>query len=241
MTHYRRILLKLSGEALRAADPLAPIGKEQLAHYIAELRSAYKEGVEVAVVIGGGNFWRGRQASLLAIEGDEKDYMGMMGTFINVLALRAQLRVEGIPTTLMSPLSMPALFQPYDSQQAICALQEKKIVLLGGGLGVPGFSTDTAATTFAADLKADIVLKATKVEGVYAEDPMKNPQAKRYKELSFDEILEQRLEVIDREAVLRAQRAELPLIIYHGLKKGHLAAILKGEPVGTWVGSIKKG
>lgn len=230
--HYARILLKLSGEAL-GSDKATAFNKERLAHYTHEILQAYRKGVEIAIVIGGGNLWRGKEAASLGIGPTEAHYMGMLATMMNGLALRDALQGQKVPVTLMSSLAMPTLCPSYNPGQAISALSQKRIVIIGGGLGTPYFSTDTAAVSCALSLQVNLLLKATKVDGVYAQDPALNPKAKRYRQLPLKDVYTKNLQVMDMTAVTLARMYKLPITVYNACKKGYLTRLLAGERLGT--------
>lgn len=230
--HYQRILLKLSGEAL-APDKSSGFMKEKLTHYTDEIVQAYQTGVEIAIVIGGGNLWRGNQAASLGINPTEAHYMGMLATMINSLALRDALQQKNVPVTLMSHLPMPTISAAYNPTQAISSLTQKHIVIIGGGLGNPYFSTDTAAVATALSLQANILLKGTKVEGVYPQDPTLNPTSKPYTQLPLKDIYTKKLHVMDMTAAALAQENNLPITVYNAYKKGYLKRLLQGEKLGT--------
>lgn len=229
---YKRIVLKLSGEALAPAQSLG-ISQHHLTHYADEITAAHQLGVELALVVGGGNFWRGKEADTLGISPTEAHYMGMLATMINSLALRDLLRQRGIPTLLMSRLPMPSVCASYNPIQAKEALATQKIVLLGGGLGSAFFSTDTAAITNALALDADVLLKGTKVEGVYPKDPAQHPESSPYAHISLSEVYEKKLKVMDITAIALADENNFPVIVYHAGQKGYLKRILQGEKLGT--------
>lgn len=229
---YRRIVLKLSGEALKPTPNLG-IDQAKLDHYAAEIAAAHQAGIEIAVVMGGGNFWRGTQAADTKIHPTEAHGMGMLATVMNSLALRDALRQRGLPTLLMSHLPTPTLCTSYDPIQALGALQARKIVLLGGGLGTAFFSTDTAAVTSALSLQADVLLKGTQVEGVYAADPRQTTPCEHYQELPLAEAYRKELRVMDMTALTLAHEHRLPIIVYNAQPKGYLVRILEGEKIGT--------
>lgn len=229
---YQRIVLKLSGEALAPTQNLR-IAHDHLTHYVNEITEAYQTGVELVLVLGGGNLWRGREAHTLGIQPTEAHYMGMLATMINSLALRDVLGQRGIPTLLMSRLPMPTVCPSYSPIKATEALEEKKIVILGGGLGNAFFSTDTAAITSALSLRADVLLKGTKVEGVYPQDPTKHPESTPYTDIALSEGYKQKLHVMDMTAITLADENNFPVVVYNARKSGYLARIIQGEKLGT--------
>ncbi|MEM7361694.1 MAG: uridine monophosphate kinase [Bacteroidota bacterium] len=230
--NYRSIVLKLSGEALAPTDRLG-IDQEKLAHYTQELSDAYQTGVQLILVVGGGNLWRGKDAGTLGITTTEGHHMGMLATMINSLALRDALRQSGLPVTLFSRLPMPTLCPAYQVKEALQAVEERHIVMVGGGLGVAHFSTDTAAIATALDLRADICLKGTRVDGVYPKDPALHPEGVPYEQVSLATVWEQKLRVMDMTAISLAQDNELPIIVYNAQKKGTLKKVLEGGREGT--------
>ena len=231
---YQRILVKLSGEALAAPAPYG-ISQKGLSHYTQEIKNAHQAGVEIAIVIGGGNLWRGKQASSLGIDDTQAHYMGMLATLMNGIALRSSLSMAGVPTTLLSKLPMGTVCESYHPAQAIHYLTQKKVVIVAGGLGIAHFSTDTAAAAAALALKADLLLKGTKVDGIYPSDPVDTVGAKPYKKLSYKDIYEKKLQVMDMTAITLAQEHHLPIIVYNARIPGHLRRIIQGETLGTLV------
>jgi uridylate kinase len=233
---YQRILLKLSGEALQG-DHLFGIDSKKLTRVAQELAAVVKLGVQVAMVIGGGNLIRGADLCATGLDRVTADQMGMLSTVINGLAIRDALERKDIPATVMSAIAIPGLVQFYDRQKAKSKLQKGRLVIFVGGTGNPLVTTDSAAALRGIEIGADIVIKATKVDGVFAADPIKNPKAERYEQLTYDEVLEQRLGIMDLNAILLCREHALPLRVFNMSKQGALQRIVTGENVGTLIQS----
>lgn len=233
---YRRILLKLSGEALQG-DHLFGIDASKLSRIAQELLGAVELGVEVALVIGGGNLIRGADLCAAGFDRIAADQMGMLATVINGLALRDALERKSIPVTLMSAFAIPSVADQYDRSRAKEELKQGKVVVLSAGTGNPLVTTDSAAALRGIEIGADVVLKATKVEGVFDDDPIKNPKAERYQRLSYDEVITKRLGVMDLTAILLCQDHGLPLRVFNMNKQGALKRIMLGEDIGTLIQS----
>jgi len=229
---YERILLKLGGEALAGEDGFGidPLRAEYVAERVLQVRSM---GVQVAIVIGAGNLWRGREGIERGMERATADYMGMLGTVMNSLALMDAIERAGANTRVMSAVEMRAVAEPYIRRRAIRHLEKDRIVILGGGTGNPYFSTDTAAALRAMEIEAGIVIKATKVDGIYDADPEKNPDAKRFKALTYIEALNLRLQVMDSTAISLCMDNQLPLIVLDMSQEDSLIKAVMGEPIGT--------
>jgi uridylate kinase len=230
---YQRILLKLSGEALQG-DHFG-IDPAKLTKVSAEIASVTQLGVQVALVIGGGNLIRGADLCTTGFDRVTADQMGMLATVINGLALRDALHTKSIPVKVMSAISIPGLVDRYDRWKAIDALEQGLVTIFVAGTGNPLVTTDSAAALRGVEINANIVLKATKVDGVFAADPIKNPKAERYLSLSYDEVLEQRLGVMDMNAILLCRDNALPLRVFNMSKQGALHRIVLGEDVGTLI------
>ena len=231
---YKRILLKLSGEALappqgRGVDPKAA---ELLAQRIGEVHSLR---VEIAVVIGAGNLWRGAEGLARGMDRATADYMGMLATMMNALALMDAIERAGIPTRVQSAIEMRSVAEPYIRRRAIRHLEKGRVVILGGGTGNPYFSTDTAAALRAMEIDADVLIKATKVDGVYDADPKTNPNARRFDRLTYIEALNRRLQVMDATALSLCMDNQLPILVLNLWDESALRRALYGEPVGTLV------
>lgn len=231
---YRRILLKLSGEALQG-DHLFGIDSSKLARIGNEILSVTQLGVQVALVIGGGNLIRGADLCASGLDRVTADQMGMLATVINGLALRDACERQSIPAALMSAFAVPGLAENYDRAVAKEKLQEGRVVIFSAGTGNPLVTTDSAAALRGIEIGADIVMKATKVEGVFTDDPIKNPKAERYQQLTYDEVLQKRLGVMDLTAILLCQEFGLPLRVFNMNKQGALKRIVLGEDVGTLI------
>ncbi len=231
---YQRILLKLSGEALQG-DRLFGIDPSKLSRASAEIAGIVKLGVQVALVIGGGNLIRGQDLYSTGFDRVTADQMGMLATVINGLALREALDSKSIPVQVMSALAVPGLVDFYDRNKARALLQQGHVVIFVGGTGNPLVTTDSAAALRGVEISADVVIKATKVDGVFAADPIKNPKAERYTTLTYDEVLEQRLGVMDLNAILLCKDNTLPVRVFNMGKQGALQSIVLGEEVGTLI------
>ena len=231
---YRRILLKLSGEALGGESGVGinPESFHSMAQQIAEVRQL---GVQVVVVIGGGNIFRGLQGSERGIERATGDYMGMLATIINSLALQDALEKCGVPTRVQSAISMSQIAEPFIRRRAVRHLEKDRVVIFAGGTGNPYFSTDTAAALRANEVGAEIILKATKVDGIYDSDPKKNPKARRYAQISYLEALQKQLKVMDSTAFSLCMDNKMPIIVFELFKPHNLKRVVLGERVGTLV------
>ena len=234
-TKYKRILLKLSGEALMGNRGYG-IDPETVDYMSREVRSIVKMGVETAIVIGGGNIFRGVEASIEGISRASADYMGMLATVINALALQNSLEKLEIPTRVQSAIEMRELAEPYIRRKAVRHLEKKRIVIFGAGTGNPYFATDTAAALRAMEIGADIILKGTKVNGVYSSDPVKNSDARFYKKIKYMDVLKKGISVMDSTAISLCMDNSMPIIVYNLRKKGNLKKIVEGKQIGTIVG-----
>jgi uridylate kinase len=230
---YRRVLIKLSGEALMGDQGfgLAPAVVRDIAREVASIRSW---GIEVALVVGGGNLFRGRDASELGIDRATADYMGMLGTVMNGLALQDALEKLDVPTRVQTAIAMNEVAEPFIRRRAERHLERGRVVLLVAGTGNPYFTTDTAAALRAVELHCDVLLKATKVEGVYEQDPVLHPAARKYASLSYTEALKREVEVMDGAAVALCKENDLPIIVFN-LAAGNIEKVVKGEHLGTIV------
>lgn len=235
---YKRILLKLSGEAL-GGDNGSGISPAALQKTANEIKSVLDLGVQVGVVVGGGNIFRGFAGTQRGMDRTTADHMGMLGTLINALALQDALEAMGIPTRVQSGLMVNQVAEPFIRRKAVRHLEKGRVVVFGGGTGSPFFSTDTAAALRATEIGADAVLKGTKVNGVYDMDPKKDPNAHRYSELSFDDALKQRLGVMDLTAFTLCQDNRVPIIVFDAFVEGNLKKVVLGDTeVGTLVSTI---
>jgi uridylate kinase len=231
---YRRILIKLSGEALGGAGGagIDPESVHGMAEQIAEVREL---GVEVVIVIGGGNIFRGLQGSEKGIDRATGDYMGMLATVINSLALQDALEKQRVPTRVQTAITMTQVAEPFIRRRAVRHLEKGRVVIFAAGTGNPYFSTDTAAALRANEIGAEVVLKATKVDGIYDCDPKKNKKAKRYSTITYQEALEKQLKVMDAAAFALCQENKMPIIVFDFFKPHNLRKVVLGEPVGTVV------
>lgn len=231
---YKRILLKLSGEALGGASGrgIDVDEAESIANRIKQVRDM---GVQVAVVIGAGNLWRGKQGLEHGMDRSTADYMGMLATVMNAMSLMDALERQGVFTRVMSAIEMRAIAEPYIRRRAIRHLEKGRVVIFGAGTGNPFFSTDTAAALRATEIDAQVVIKATKVDGVYDSDPKKNPKAKKFDQLSYIEVLNRRLEVMDSTAITLCMENSLPILVLNLWDSNALLGALRGEAVGTLV------
>ncbi|MGK7392155.1 MAG: UMP kinase [Candidatus Cyclobacteriaceae bacterium M2_1C_046] len=231
---YKRILLKLSGESLMGEKQYG-IDIKRLEQYTEEIERVKNLGIEVAIVIGGGNIYRGVQAQESGIDRVQGDYMGMLATVINGMALQSALEKAGLYTRLMSGIKMEQVCEPFIRRRAIRHLEKGRIVIFGAGIGNPYFTTDSTASLRAIEIGADVVLKGTRVDGVYTADPEKDPNAKRYENLSFREAYEKGLSIMDMTAFTLCQENNLPIIVFDMNKPGNLFKIMEGEAAGTLI------
>jgi len=231
---YSRICLKISGEAL-GGDAGFGIDNAILARFAEEIAEVHRAGVQVAIVVGGGNIIRGITASEEGADRATADYMGMLGTVMNAVTLQEALEKKKIPVRVLSALRVDEVAEPYIRRRAIRHLEKGRIVLLAAGTGRPYFSTDTAAAHRAAEIRCDIVLKATKVDGVYSEDPVKNPKAERFTELTHLEVLKRNLKVMDATAISLCMDNHIPIMVFDIFAPGNLLRIVNGEQVGTLI------
>jgi uridylate kinase len=231
---YKRVLLKLSGEALMGSHNygIDPAVATQIAKDIAEIQNM---GVETAIVIGGGNIFRGVAASARGMDRATADYMGMLATIINALALQDALEQQGVVTRVVTAIEMRAVAEPFIRRRAIRHLEKRRVVVFGGGTGNPYFSTDTAAALRAMEIKAEVIFKATKVDGIYDADPMLHPQATRYDRISYLQVLEQGLRVMDATAISLCMDNRLPIVVFNLLTPGNIKRAISGEPIGSLV------
>ncbi len=233
---YHRILLKLSGEALEG-DRGYGIDPAVIDEVAGQIKQIVDDGIEVAIVIGGGNIFRGLAASANGMDRAQADYIGMLATVMNALALQEGLERAGVFTRVQSAINMQEVAEPYIRRRAIRHLEKGRVVIFAGGTGNPYFTTDTTAALRACEIGAEAILKATKVDGVYDSDPETNPDAKRFEEISYMDMLEQELHVMDSTATSLCMDNDLPIIVFDLNKKGNIARVLKGEHVGTIVGA----
>jgi uridylate kinase len=234
MAAYKRILLKLSGEALMGDDAYG-INRATIVRMVREIQEVTRLGVEVAVVIGGGNIFRGISGGSGGMDRATADYMGMLATVMNALALGDTMRQEGMVARVMSAIAIEQVVEPYVRPKALQYLEEGKVVIFAAGTGNPFFTTDTAAALRGAEIGAQIVLKATKVDGVYTADPKKDPNARRYTQVSFDEAIAKNLQVLDATAFALCRDQKLPIKVFSIIKPGALKRVVLGEDEGTLV------
>lgn len=232
---YKRILLKLSGESLQGSNKSTNIDPSMLEQYSAEIKKVKEEGTEISIVIGGGNIFRGGQADTLGIDRVQGDYMGMLATLVNGMALQSALEQHGMYTRLMSGIRMEQVCEPFIRRRAIRHLEKGRIVIFGAGIGNPYFTTDSTASLRAIEVQAEVVLKGTRVDGVYSKDPEKFSDAVRYKKLSFQEAYAKNLNIMDMTAFTLCMENNLPIVVFDMNKKGNLLKIAKGEETGTLI------
>ncbi|ROQ93535.1 UMP kinase [Desulfosoma caldarium] len=231
---YRRVLLKLSGEALMG-DGSYGIDPRLMEEFAEEIVQVHRLGVEMALVIGGGNIFRGVSAASQGMDRATADYVGMLATVMNALALQQALEKRGVATRVQSAIDMKEVAEPFIRRRAIRHLEKGRIVIFAAGTGLPFFTTDTAAALRAVEIGASVLLKATKVDGVYDADPVKVPDARKYDRVTFDEVLHKDLKVMDATAISMARDNKLPVIVFNLRKSGNILKVVAGEPVGTLV------
>lgn len=231
---YKRILLKLSGEALMG-NKSHGIDPERIEQYAREIKKVQDLGVEIAIVIGGGNIFRGVDADRSGIDRVQGDYMGMLATVINAMALQSILEKHGMYTRLMSGIKMEQVCEPFIKRRAVRHIEKGRIVIFGAGIGNPYFTTDSTASLRAIEIQADVVLKGTRVDGVYTADPETHPDATRYSTLSYQEAYEKGLNIMDMTAFTLCQENDLPIIVFNMNKPGNLLGLVKGENAGTLI------
>lgn len=232
--HFKRVLLKLSGEALMG-DRQFGIDQRVVQYIAGELKDVRKLGGQIAIVIGGGNIFRGLEASAEGMERTTADYMGMLATALNALALQNVLELNGMPTRVLSAIEMRELAEPYIRRRAVRHLEKGRFVIFACGTGNPYFTTDTAAALRAVEIGADVILKATKVDGIYSSDPVKNPLAKKFQDISYMDVLKKGLKVMDSTAISLCMDNHLPIMVFGLMKKGNIRKVLEGKKVGTLV------
>jgi len=231
---YKRILLKLSGEALMGDQQFGTDG-ERLKDYAREIQQVIDEGAQVAIVIGGGNIFRGVQGASKGMDRVQGDHMGMLATMINGLALQSALENEGLKTRLQSAIEMDKIAEPFIRRRAVRHLEKGRVLIFGAGTGNPYFTTDTAATLRAIEIDADVILKGTRVDGIYTADPEKDSSAVKYDTISFQEVYEKGLNVMDMTAFTLSRENDLPILVFDMNKPGNLHRVVTGEKVGTLV------
>ena len=231
---YKRILLKLSGEALMGQNSYG-IDPKRIKEYAQEIKQLHQEGVEIAIVIGGGNIFRGMAGSNEGVDRVQADYMGMLATVINGLALQSTLENEAVPTRLQTALKIEAVAEPYIKRKAVRHLEKNRVVIFSAGTGNPFFTTDSAAVLRAIEINADVILKGTRVDGIYTEDPEKNKEAIKFDNLYFEEVLNRGLKVMDTTAFTLSQENKLPIIVFDMNTQGNLSKVVNGQNIGTRV------
>lgn len=231
---YKRILLKLSGEALMGEKQFG-IDNDRLKDYAEEIKAVVDTGLEVAIVIGGGNIFRGVQAEEGGMERTQGDYMGMLATVINSMALQSALESAGIDTRLQSAIELKQIAEPFIRRRAVRHLEKGRVVIFGGGTGNPFFTTDSAASLRAIEIDADVILKGTRVDGIYSADPEKDPSAVKFDTITFDEVYSKGLKVMDLTAITLCNENKLPIVVFDMNKSGNLKRLISGEDVGTLV------
>lgn len=231
---YKRILLKLSGEALMG-DQQYGIDINRVQQYAKDIKSIHDQGMEVAIVIGGGNIYRGLSAEQAGMDRVQADYMGMLATVINSMALQDALEKLDVTTRLLTAIKMEQICEPFIRRRAVRHLEKGRVVIFGAGTGNPYFTTDTAASLRAIEINAEVVLKGTRVDGIYSADPLKDPSAERYESLTFQEVFNRGLNVMDMTAFTLCQENNLPIIVFDMNKEGNLSRLANGEHIGTIV------
>ncbi len=229
---YNRVLLKLSGESLMGSQSYG-IAPEMLEQYANDIKQAIEAHVEIAIVIGGGNIFRGLSGAAKGMDRVQGDYMGMLATLINSMALQAELEKQGLRTELLSGLAIEPICKEMSRRRAIEAMREGKVVIIGGGSGNPFFTTDTASALRAVEIQADAILKGTRVDGVYTADPEKDPTATKFQTLTFAEALSKKLKIMDLTAFALCEENKLPIYVFDMNKPGNLLRVVCGEPIGT--------
>ena len=231
---YKRILLKLSGESLMG-DKQYGIDNERVKQYAEDIKAVHDKGLELAIVIGGGNIFRGLSAEKSGMDRAQADYMGMLATVINSMALQDALEKVGIKTRLLTAIKMEQICEPFIRRRAVRHLEKGRVVIFGAGTGNPYFTTDSAAALRAIEIKADVVLKGTRVDGIYTADPEKDPSATKYEEISFREVYDKGLNVMDMTAFTLCEENQVPIIVFDMNKHGNFMKIANGESIGTLV------
>ena len=232
--NFNRILLKLSGEALMG-DRTHGIDPVRINEYAEEIKQIYDQKIEIAIVIGGGNIFRGVSGSSQGIDRVQADYMGMLATVINGIALQSALENIGVPTRLQTALKIETVAEPYIKRKAVRHLEKNRVVIFSAGTGNPFFTTDSAAVLRAVEINADVILKGTRVDGIYNKDPEKNKEAVKFDTLSFEEVLKKGLKIMDTTAFTLSQENKLPIIVFDMNTKGNLVRVVRGESIGTKV------
>lgn len=231
---YKRVLLKLSGEALQEKGSTG-IDFDTIGRLAEEIREVRDQGVQIGLVVGGGNIFRGAEGVESGLDKPTGDYMGMLATIINALAIQAMLESKGVPSRVLTAIEVPPVAEPYIRRRAVRHLEKNRVVVFGGGTGNPFFTTDTAAALRGSEIGAEILLKATKVDGIYDSDPVSNPDAKRFDELGYTEVLSRNLGVMDATAISLCRENKLPILVFDFTKPGNILKAIQGEMIGTIV------
>ena len=231
---YKKILLKLSGEALMG-DQEFGISSDVIASYAKQIKEIVDLGVEISIVIGGGNIFRGLSGAAQGVDRVTADHMGMLATVINSLALQNSIEKLGVPTRVQTAIEMPKVAEPFIKRRAQRHLEKGRVVIFGAGTGNPYFTTDTAAALRAIEMETNVVIKATKVDGIYDKDPVKYPDAKKYETVTYNEVLAKDLKVMDATAISLCRENKLPIIVFNSLIEGNLKKVVMGEHIGTIV------
>ena len=234
-TRYRRILLKVSGEALQDRDHGAALDAAVLTRNAAQIKEAKDLDLEIAIVVGGGNIFRGAFGAELGIGRTTGDHMGMLATCINALAMQSALERIGVETRVMTAIEIPAVAEPFIRRRAVRHLEKGRVVIFGAGTGNPYFSTDSAAALRANEMDCDVLLKATKVDGIYDADPMTNPEAVLFERIGYQDAIQRQLRIMDTSAFSLCMENSIPIVVFNFFKPGELLRVLTGEPVGTVV------
>jgi uridylate kinase len=229
------VLLKLSGEALQNVETGASLDPRMLVNIAQQVKAVREMGVEIAIVVGGGNIFRGLNSDNSGISRTSGDHMGMLATVINSLALQSALEKTGVQTRVMTAITMPSLAEPFIRRRAVRHLEKGRVVIFGAGTGNPYFTTDSAAALRASEIQADALIKGTKVDGIYTADPKKDPTASRYATITYDEAIQQQLKIMDAAAFSLCQENNIPIIVFNFFKENEIIRVLKGESVGTIV------
>ena len=232
---YRRVLLKLSGEALRNRDTGASLDPERLANIADQLKKTRELGVEIAVVVGGGNIFRGLTGENSGVDRTTGDHMGMLATVINALALQSALEKIGMETRVMTAITMPSVAEAFIRRRALRHLEKGRVVIFGAGTGNPYFTTDSAAALRASEIRADALIKGTKVDGIYDADPVLQPDAQRFEKITYKDALQLQLKVMDAAAFSLCMENRIPIVVFNFFKEDEILRVLRGEPVGTKV------
>jgi uridylate kinase len=231
---YKTILLKLSGEAL-AGSAGHGFDVDILQQYIADIKEVYELGCNIAIVVGGGNIFRGLQGQAKGFDRVQGDYMGMMATIINSMAIQGELEAQGVPAMILSSIEIPLFAKPMSRKRVLMNFKKRRVVIIGAGTGNPFFTTDSASALRAIEANADILLKGTRVDGVYDCDPEKNPNAKKYDQLTFDEAYQKNLKIMDLTAFTLCKENNMPICVFDMNKKGNILKVVNGEAVGTLI------